>query len=385
MSHSLSTEILTRIASFASTATLAALARVSSTTDAIAMQSLYTSIPPMHPARVILCLRTLAQHPDLANLVRSYNIIIIEDAPLVPNFSYDFSLFAPRAFKHMTNLTELLLCLGDFTNSSIFAHATFNLRHLTCFKLSSHRTYTTAQFLASQPTIESLVIKCDLRDIKFGLPRDALPILRSVSAPFTLLPPLLHSRLSHVTRISTLDSSVTGVEIFLLAIVFSKALVKPASDASIELGIGLDLRYYAARTYNAIALAYLGSQAPWVESLRLVIHRGCVDRELLLGPLKFALAKFPELHTLSITFSLPHDRAYIHPQPTRDTLYDSTDLDSCFAELHAVCPSLEWVVLPIGTYTCAKVAVKGAKRTREGQDEVYWRKRPRVSGLGGDK
>ncbi|KAG8706615.1 hypothetical protein FRC08_000942, partial [Ceratobasidium sp. 394] len=103
---------------------------------------------------------------------------------------------------------------------------------------------------------------CDLRDIKFGLPRDALPMLRSISAPFSLLPNLLRSRLSHVTRISTLDSSVTGVEIFQLAIVFRNAPVKPASGASIELGIGLDLRYYAARTYTAIALAYLGSQAP---------------------------------------------------------------------------------------------------------------------------
>ncbi|KAG8743416.1 hypothetical protein FRC10_012081 [Ceratobasidium sp. 414] len=199
MAHSLSIELLSLIASLASKPTLAALARVSTTTYAISIRPLYTSIPYMNRTRVILCLRTLAQHPSLACLVRSCTIIITT-CPLY-NLSYAFSHLAPRAFEQMTNLTELSLRLHAFTNSSILARARFKLRNLACV-ISSHSTYPITQFLISQPTIESLVITCDPQDIILGLPRDALPILRNVAAPFALLPPLLSTRLSHITRIS---------------------------------------------------------------------------------------------------------------------------------------------------------------------------------------
>ncbi|KAG9122064.1 hypothetical protein FRC07_001703 [Ceratobasidium sp. 392] len=245
----------------------------------------------------------------------------------------------------MAGLTELTVMLGVSCTSAILERATFKLRKLVCV-IKSDSKYPVARFLDSQPTIESLYIVS--RPEAFGsLLLTALPILRDVAAPLCLLPYILSTRLSHVTRISSLGTIASYTELDKLATLLRDAVAQPA--ALIELVIGLDLDAPAMRPeYVEAGLSLLGYRAPWIGLLRLEVHRGRVEPTFLSKSLTGALHYYPYLRTLVVMSSpSPQTCAYIRPDPVHDASQHMAYLKAWWIAR----PTLERVVFPIGVYT----------------------------------
>ncbi|KAG8704198.1 hypothetical protein FRC09_003704 [Ceratobasidium sp. 395] len=348
MSRRLPIELLALIASFASQQALARLASVSRTTYAVSIQPLYASITTMKGPRTVRCLDTLAANTHLARLVQSYHLNILN----IPSQKYNghLSTLITNALRNMTSVTELSLQLGLTFSSTVLEHATFKLHKLICVAVSNPK-YPIARFLNSQPKIESLYLVCHQSALA-SLSPTALPALRDIAAPLRILPQILPTRLSHITRISCLGTFTNVFEFEILETMFQSAPTRPTTP--IEFVLGLDLRRHQLSTARFdIGLSMLGFSAPWIGLLRIEVHQGRIEPELLNHSLTSALLAYPFLHTLVIMSSPPpkmQTRAYIHPDP----IHDVSQHMELLKLWRMFCPTLKRIVFPVGVYTYVK-------------------------------
>ncbi|KAF8594159.1 hypothetical protein BDV93DRAFT_565711 [Ceratobasidium sp. AG-I] len=373
MPRTLPTELLALVASEAAPSAQATLARTCRRAYTVAVQPLYASIGNMGTARTTRCLETLANNEHLARLVRIYAVKVISSGTLGA-----FQVLVTRALEQMENLVDLSIHLGVHATSAVLARARFRLTKLVCVVVSDP-VYPVARFLESQPGIELLYLVCR-EDGLDTLASDALPALRDVAVPFSLIPHTVPTRLNVLARISILGPFINPVSISILATSLLNAPTRPALGTSVDLVIGINLSSSMTPMYIEAALSHLGGCAPWIGLLRLEIHDGRVSREILEFSITRALACFPNLHTLALISPIP-PRAYTRPQPqvfpppipsippfppyslvTRptstsvpvpelDALHDATHHPKYLRAWYAVHPGLQRVVFPIGVYT----------------------------------
>ncbi|CAE6482686.1 unnamed protein product [Rhizoctonia solani] len=175
------------------------------------------------------------------------------------------------------------------------------------------------------------------------------------------------------------------------------ALESDNPPQSMELVIGVDITAFLMTTeILAHGLGQLGLRAPFVDLLRLEIHRGHIRNDALKAVFIHALPKFPNLKTLVVMSQPPAASAYIRkfpqvqpaeaplsPSPTfsaptdefsalsprhlspqleydearnwsssvPDALHDKACHIKILTAWHQVNPRLERVVFPVGAYT----------------------------------
>ncbi|KAJ1310742.1 hypothetical protein OPQ81_009264 [Rhizoctonia solani] len=291
----------------------------------------------------------------------------------------------------MTGLTFLSLQLGIFATSSVLSQISCRLTKLVCV-LGSDDMYPISKFLSNQPAIEELYLVCQ-PDGLAGLGSEALPALRDLAAPLRLLPQLLNSRFSRISRLSVLGT-LADIEEF---VQLGAALESARPPESIELVMGVDIAAFLMTTdILAQGLYLLGLQAPFLRLLRLEIHRGHIRQDALQAVFTHALPKFPNLRTLVVMSQPPSSSAYIRkssqirlspellsppsipdtssnefstfssryllaqpeydearnrPSTVPDALHDRSCHTKILSEWHRVHPGLERVVFPVGAYT----------------------------------
>ncbi|CUA76541.1 hypothetical protein RSOLAG22IIIB_12357 [Rhizoctonia solani] len=386
MAARLPIELLDIVAHNATIKTQANLSAVSRGAYSVSIRALYASIPHMNTTRTIQCLLTLSTSPQVARLVRSFSLPlsssrVVQDDP---------GLLA-RGLGNMTGLTSLSLQLGVFATSSVLSPMSCRLTKFVCV-LSSDDAYPIANFLSTQLAIEELYIVCP-PDGLTNLQPEALPALRDLAAPLRLLPKLLSSRVSQISRLSVLGTMADVDELLQLGV----ALETDKPPESMELVIGVDITAFLMTTdMLAHGLGLLGLRAPFLNLLRLEIHRGHIRQDGLQGVFLHALPKHPKLKTLVVMSQPPCSSAYIRkfpqaqpaqvapsllsisntpanefstlsprylsPQPeydealnwpslVPDALHDKSCHIKILSAWHQVHPQLERVVFPVGAYT----------------------------------
>ncbi|KDN41407.1 hypothetical protein RSAG8_07522, partial [Rhizoctonia solani AG-8 WAC10335] len=91
--------------------------------------------------------------------------------------------------------------------------------------------YPISKFLSTQPAIEELYIVCRPDGLADLCP-EALPALRDLAAPLRLLPKLLSTRISRLSRLSVLGTMADVDELLQLGV----ALESDTPPESLELG-----------------------------------------------------------------------------------------------------------------------------------------------------
>ncbi|CAE6348062.1 unnamed protein product [Rhizoctonia solani] len=172
------------------------------------------------------------------------------------------------------------------------------------------------------------------------------------------------------------------------------ALESDNPPQSMQLIVGVDLTAFLMTTeILAHGLGQLGLRAPFVDLLRLEIHRGHIRSDALQATFTHALPKFPNLKTLVVMSLSPDASAYIRkfppaqappsplptsstptnefstlsprhlspqleydeernwPNPVPDALHDESCHIKILAAWHQANPRLERVVFPVGAYT----------------------------------
>ncbi|KAF8703888.1 hypothetical protein RHS03_06169, partial [Rhizoctonia solani] len=374
MTVDLPNEVLDLIVQHATRGTQARLSAVSSRIYHVSTRVLYASIPNMSMTRTTQCLLTLSQKPELARLVRLFSYV---------SYSHvlrSFYALLARALRNMTSLQTLWFYHDTYVPmSGVLSQTSFRLTKLI-YVAESDLSYSIFQFLSTQPTIEELHISCRLDNMSTLSP-EALPALRDLTAPLHLLPILLHSRLSRLSRLSVLGT-MSKAEAF---IQLRMALESTKPPDSIELVIGTHARIRASSILHNVVtpgLAFLGLRIPFIGSLRLNIHQGRVGREQLQDMFTFALPNFPNLKTLAVMSHLPASYTQIYQDPPTwlvrmssdaptlspqsqdlqselvstqrrlnpDPLYDTSCHMQILKSWRHVHPGLERVVFPVGAY-----------------------------------
>ncbi|CEL58376.1 hypothetical protein RSOLAG1IB_03122 [Rhizoctonia solani AG-1 IB] len=338
-------------------------------------------------SRTTQCLLTLSSNPEIARLVRSFSLRLssrrtIQSSPDIIG----------HALSNMTGLISLSLQLGIFATSSVLSQATFRLTKLVCI-VASDEAYPISKFLSTQSDIEELYIVGQPNGLA-GLDADALPALRDLAAPLRLLPDLLRSRLSGISRLSILGTMFV-IEDF---VQLGTTLESAKAAVAIELAMGVYITAFLMTTdILAQGLGLLGRRAPFIKLLRLEIHRGHIKEYELQNVFEFALPEFINIRTLVIMSQSPTPGAYIrkaaHVQsqslsslppaynaPTAalstvslrcaspqleydeardwlgsvpDALHDRSCHKQVLIAWHRAHPRLERVVFPVGVYTFA--------------------------------
>ncbi|CAE6439435.1 unnamed protein product [Rhizoctonia solani] len=389
MTARLPIELLALVVQHADRGAQARLSIASRRAYSISIRALYASIPHMSTSRTTQCLLTLSTKPEIARLVRSFSLRLSSSRVLRNSPG-----ILARALGNMTGLTSLSLQLGIFATSGVLSQVTCRLTKFVCI-MASDDTYSISKFLSAQPAIEELYI-VGQPDGLAGLGADALPALRDLAAPLRLLPDLLHSRLSGISRLSILGTIAEIEEFVQLGTALESA--KAPWPESLELAMGVDITAFLMTTdILAQGLSILGRRAPFIGLLRLEIHRGYIREDGLRNVFTFALPDFSNLKTLVIMSQSPIPGAYIRksihvqsqalfsPPPiynssvttlsnlsprflsphfeydgardslssVPDALHDTTCHKQVLKVWHRVHPGLERVVFPVGAYTFA--------------------------------
>ncbi|CAE6426604.1 unnamed protein product [Rhizoctonia solani] len=307
MLDTLPPEVLDVIVQYSTKYTLSCLSTVSHGTYFISVRTLYASIPEMDMVCMTQCLRTLSKKCKLARLVQSFSF-------QVPSYSYPLrailALFS-HALSNMNNLRVLLLKVNVPISLNFANRMSCQLEKLSCVILPGG-SYPIQQLLSSQPTIKALHIVCRPDDVS-ALNWEALPVLKSLSAPNRLLPILLPSRLSRLSRLCVINVMTSPRE--LLALSTSLAQLDPPE--SLELCLRVN---FLRATPNA--LEYLGQAARFITSLRLDKFGAPIGQEELQTTFVPTRSNFPKLKTLTIMPHLPTPPAFIRDLQTQpvDTL-----------------------------------------------------------------
>ncbi|KAL5640645.1 hypothetical protein ACGC1H_001205 [Rhizoctonia solani] len=268
----------------------------------ISVCSLYKSIPNMNTTRTTRCLRTLSKKLDLAHLVHSFSI----NLPLYLDFLQAFLPLLSHAFGNMNNLRTLSLEIDVPLAINPLNQVTCKLTKLRCV-IPPEGSYPLSQFLLSQPAIEELFIVCQPDDIDTLSP-EALPALKNLTAPLHLLPRLLVSRLSRLSRLCVLDIMAHSIKVVVLAAV----LTYPAPPRSMELVIRIAITPNMMEiTDIPRALRVLGQAVPYVTLLRLDVYGDLINQEELRDTFTSALPNFPNLNASAVTFQPITSDGYI--------------------------------------------------------------------------
>ncbi|CAE6439447.1 unnamed protein product [Rhizoctonia solani] len=374
MAVRLPNELLDLIAQHTTRHTQAQLSAVSRRVYYVSTRVLYASILNMDITRTTRCLLTLSKNPELARLVRFF---------LYVSYSHalgSFHALLTRALSNMTSLQTLWFYHDTYAPmSGIKIRTSCRLTKLV-YVSESDTSYPIFQFLSTQPSIEELHISCR-SDNTSTLGPEALPALRDLTAPLHLLPILLESRLSRLTRLSVLGT-MSEPEAFVQLGMILEATKPPES---IELVIGTHINFRTSSIIRQVitpGLALLGLRIPFIDSLRLNIHQGRIEQDQLQDMFTFALPKFSNLKTLAVMSQLPASYAHVHRDPptwlvrmtsdtptalpqsqvphsefvltwrplNHDALYDTSCHMQVLKSWRQVHPSLERVVFPVGAY-----------------------------------
>ncbi|CAE6499471.1 unnamed protein product [Rhizoctonia solani] len=330
MATTLPIEILMIIAKYASRSLLPRLSLVSREIYSITMPLLYASIPDLSKCmpRTIRCLLTLSTKPELARMVYSFSLTLSQSHALRA-----FHRLISRALSNMTSLGRLSIH-STVPICSILSQMSCQLTELSYYSLPSD-LYPVSNFLSTQPTIEKLNIICQADGLS-NLAPNALPALRSLSAPVELLLTPLLSHLSRPSRLSVLHA-MTNVGHFAQ---LARALREITSPRPLELLVGIDTSTNpGAVEVASLGLACLAPAAPFVTSLNLNILRGYIQPDELHDIFAFALPRFPNLKTFTMMSPPPYEITY-----TRD--FQMRQLSHTISLIYGELSSLQ---LPIDT------------------------------------
>ncbi|EUC65618.1 hypothetical protein RSOL_448750 [Rhizoctonia solani AG-3 Rhs1AP] len=286
-----------------------------------------------------------------------------------------------RALSNMTGLDKLSIH-SSFPICSALSRISCQLTELLYSSLSSD-SYPISDFLSTQPTIEKLVIVCQADSLS-NLDPKALPGLRDLSAAVELCSTSLISHLSRLSRLFILHPMTHIVQFVELA----GALQETTSPRPLELSIGIDTSTEPEVIETVtLGLAYIGSVAPFITSLKLIIYQGYMQQDELHDMFQYTLPKFPNLKMLTVisppptqnmyprgfqmrklshTISLIHGALYLldlpidtailpaseseQGQPNPNALYDKschTKIICAWGQIHT---GLEYVVFPLAMY-----------------------------------
>ncbi|KAG8705519.1 hypothetical protein FRC11_008984, partial [Ceratobasidium sp. 423] len=258
MQTKLPIELLDLVVQYATTDTQIRLSAVSRDVYSISVRELYASIPGMSISRTTKCLLTLSTKPELARLVRSFYFNLSPS----PHVLRAFQTRLLHALGIINNLHILALDLDAPMDTSLLGQISCRLTELYC-TLPPEGSSPLSQFLSTQPAIEKLLIICRPDDI-CSLGRDGLPVLRELAAPSELLPRLLPSRLSRLSRLTVLRT-MAGSELFLL----NAILATSAPPQSMELIIQVKITRNMTGAAVSAGLGLLGRDAPLISLLVL--------------------------------------------------------------------------------------------------------------------
>ncbi|CEL58378.1 hypothetical protein RSOLAG1IB_03124 [Rhizoctonia solani AG-1 IB] len=300
--------------------------------------------------RATQCLVTLSKKLEVARLVYSFFLALPPRQFLRP-----FYAVLDRALGNMSNLQELSLILGlPITRNFPKVEAiSKELTKLTCYTHTQDPHFLPS-LLLDQPGIEELNILCGPAAIA-NLSPEALPALKCLHSPIWLLPMLLPSRLSHLSRLVIQEPMNSDADLREL----STALEEGTSPESMELDICMDLAScLMTPEIVSLGLSVLGSRAPFIHHLTVRL-RGPIQQDQLLGMFSPALPSFSSLGTLIITPQLPTPELYYPPEYVQaqsqcnqagDVFHDTLWHRQVIREWRRTNPALACVIFPIGKY-----------------------------------
>jgi hypothetical protein len=259
MAPRLPVELIYLTAQYATVETQGRLSVVSRGLNIISMPMLYRLIPYMSIPRATQCLVTLSKKLEVARLVYSFFLALPPRQFLRP-----FYAVLDRALGNMSNLQELSLILGlPITRNFPKVEAiSKELTKLTCYTHTQDPHFLPS-LLLDQPGIEELNILCGPAAIA-NLSPEALTALKCLHSPIWLLPTLLPSRLSHLSRLVIQEPMNSDADLREL----STALEEGTSPESMELDICMDLAScLMTPEIVSLGLSVLGSRAPFIHHL----------------------------------------------------------------------------------------------------------------------
>ncbi|CAE6427536.1 hypothetical protein ACGC1H_001203 [Rhizoctonia solani] len=355
-------ELIALVAQYADMRTQGRLSAVSRDVYSICIRTLYQSIPEMSVSRTTQCLLTLSKKPELAHLVRCFTFLLTPS----PLFFQTFLTIFSRALSNMNNLHSLMLDVDVLITMDPSKHISCQLTYFYCC-IPTQGSFPVSQFLASQPTIQELHIICHLDDIS-SLGPEALPALRKLTAPLSLLPRLLPSRFSRLSQLFVLGDMIDSDGFMQLGTM----LTLPNPPRSLELAIHMEINTaMIAPPVIASMLSHLGQAGPFISTLVLNKQGGRIEQDELQSIFISALPRFPNLKILVLmSQDPPPDASLPDPQtpPVQalslnsepaPALMPNARLDafhdrSCYPKIvkawRQIHSGLKWVVFPAGTY-----------------------------------
>ncbi|CAE6493734.1 unnamed protein product [Rhizoctonia solani] len=195
----------------------------------------------------------------------------------------------------MNNLRKLTLDECAPIVPYLLEGVSFRLTHLDLL-IPSQASYPVSQFLSSQPTIEELLIICQSNDLS-ALSPDALPSLRNLSAPLTLLPTLLAFRLPHIARLSILGVMTHSDELIILSLLL--ALFNPPESLMLVVKVRVGANAITIADISR-GLSILGEGAPFITLLALAKYGDQIGQDELQDMFIYALPHFPNLKQLNL-------------------------------------------------------------------------------------
>ncbi|KAI0320769.1 hypothetical protein OF83DRAFT_1169030 [Amylostereum chailletii] len=322
-------EILDRIFAFVDNHSLTNVALASRTFYGVSCRIIYRHIPSLPLPRTVLCLRTLATNPDLANFARTYEVGSMDtlDADRATFLMAPFYHLLIRAVHNMPHIVELQFLLDDPT-SFILTGAPFRLTKLTT---TCNFDPTFAAWLEEQPTLHRIHVYGPFISGTTLRP-DALPEPHRISSSPLVLACVIPGR------------QVRDVEL---------CLVQPWLLNREVIGTLVQVMSYADRPLESFQLiGHLTEPADVVISALKPIPAGLQSlSHLSLNAISGSitshfLADFPSIISKFISLK----SITLISKNKYDALHDHMITRTLASSWHAKCPSLQRLSLPYATW-----------------------------------
>lgn len=357
---------------------LATVSRANSALNPIATRRLYHTIgTDLHPARLLRCMITLDRNMDLALLVKSFEVNLINNLP-----TKTYYVLLERILKKTTNLTALVIELPKrhspawvLPSPKPGQEPVTQIFRLHSFTTSMHCKTPLARFLDTQPEIAELTLRGINSEAFFpfitslfhtvgALAPSFAKSARSSRSQFELLPTSL-PKLAHFNAIhagpNVIRNIITSRPVTHMSIpLFPPHTMDTLSALSLA---SKPLTRLSLMSFDPAAPSFLfkelASRFSELQALHLVVLMAEVSAGMLLDWGQF-LVGFKKLRYITFMAALGDEDGR---EPKEEI--DERKIAKIW---HSACPTLKTIILPQG-----KVWFEGSDEKENMEGEGNWR------------